>query len=45
MDDGWIMGDVVMDDGGWIAVLVLGVLAAYAVLRLVLRAYFPPETK
>jgi hypothetical protein len=25
--------------------LVLGLLAAYGVVRLVLRAYFPPETK
>jgi hypothetical protein len=43
MDDSWIMGGVVMDDGGWIAFLVLGVLAAFAVIRLVLRHYFPPD--
>jgi hypothetical protein len=33
-----------MDDGGRIAILVLGLLAALAVLRLALRNYFPPDT-
>ena len=44
MDDA-AMAAVVMDDGGSIAFLVLGLLAAIAVARLVLRATFPPETK
>jgi hypothetical protein len=41
MDEGSMMAAVALDDGGWIAVLVLGVLAAYAGLR----HFFPPETK
>ena len=45
MDDGAIMAAVALDDGGWIALLVLGVLADFAGLRLALRHYFPPETK
>jgi hypothetical protein len=44
MDDA-AMAAVALDDGGSIAILVLGVLAAFAILRLVLRAYFPPDTK
>jgi hypothetical protein len=28
----------------WIIILVLGLIAAYAVIRLVLRHYFPPDT-
>jgi hypothetical protein len=38
------MAAVAMDEGGWIAVLVLGVLAAFIALRLVLQHYFPPDT-
>jgi hypothetical protein len=33
---------VVMDS--WVIVLVLGLIAAYALVRLVLRHYFPPDT-
>jgi hypothetical protein len=29
---------------GWVIVLTLGPVAAYAVVRLVLRAYFPRDT-
>jgi hypothetical protein len=36
MDDA-AMAAVAMDDGGWIAFLLLGLLAAHAGLRLVLR--------
>jgi hypothetical protein len=43
MDDA-AMAAVVLDDGGWIAFLVLGVLAGIAGVRLVLRHYFPPDT-
>ena len=39
------MAAVAMDDGGSIAFLVLGVLAAIAAVRLALRAIFPPETE
>jgi hypothetical protein len=28
----------------WVIVLVLGLIAAYAVVRLALRFYFPPDT-
>jgi hypothetical protein len=34
MDDGAIMAAVAMDEGGWIAILVLGVLAAFALVAL-----------
>jgi len=44
MDDA-VMAAVALDDGGSIAILVLGVLGAFAAVRLVLRAYFPPETR
>jgi hypothetical protein len=33
---------VVMDS--WIIIMVLGPVAAYAVVRLALRFYFPPDT-
>jgi hypothetical protein len=42
MDDATI-APVALDGSGWIAFLVLGVLAAIAVVRLVLRHYFPPD--
>ena len=32
----------VMDS--WVIILVLGLIAAYALVRLVLRIYFPPDT-
>jgi hypothetical protein len=47
MDDA-VMATVALDDGGSIAILVfgvLGVLGAFAAVRLVLRAYFAPETR
>jgi hypothetical protein len=28
----------------WVVVLVFGLVAAYALVRLVLRSYFPPDT-
>jgi hypothetical protein len=28
----------------WVIVLMLGLIAAYAVIRLALRFYFPPDT-
>jgi hypothetical protein len=40
MDDA-AMAAVAMDEGGWIATLVLGLLAAFAVVRLVLRGTDP----
>jgi hypothetical protein len=43
MDDA-AMATVALDGGGWLSVLVLGVLAAFAVIRLVLRHYFPPDS-
>jgi hypothetical protein len=30
--------------GSWVIVLVLGLLVVYALVRLVLRHYFPPDT-
>jgi hypothetical protein len=29
----------------WVIILVLGLVAAFFVIRLVLRYYFPPETR
>ena len=43
MDDA-AMAAVALDDGGSIAFVVLGVLAAIAAVRLVLRHYLPPDT-
>jgi hypothetical protein len=42
MDDA-AMAAVALDGGGWIALLVLGVLGAIAQVRLVLRHFFPPS--
>jgi hypothetical protein len=42
MDDGWIMSTVAMDDGGSMAFLMLGLLAAIAGVRLALRATSRP---
>jgi hypothetical protein len=43
MDDAAVAA-IAMDDGGWIALLVLGVLAAIAEVRLGLRHFFPPDS-
>jgi hypothetical protein len=43
MGDSVVMASVVMDEP-WLIFVVLGVLAAYAAIRLVLRHYFPPDT-